>query len=45
MRYLIGAALPLALAVAFYVSVDMSCGKKNGPKIADAILIGGCAIP
>jgi hypothetical protein len=40
-KYLIAAALALALAAAFYVSADMSC-RKNGPKIADAILIGGC---
>ncbi len=42
MRYLIAAALALLAGVVFYLAVDMSCRQNNGPKIADAILIGGC---
>jgi hypothetical protein len=43
MKYLIGAALALFAALAFYVTTDMSCSHKNGTKIADAMLIAGCA--
>jgi hypothetical protein len=42
MRYLVAATLALFAALAFYLTTDMACGQKNGPKIADAILIGGC---